>query len=263
MQVHLLPARTDNYIFVLREESGLTAVVDPGEAAPVRRFLEERDWNLDCIFVTHHHFDHVGGISELRARYGCKVYGSARDRKRIPEVTNELRGGDRFAFGRESVEVFAADGHTLGHILYWFPATAAVFVGDTLFSLGCGKLFEGNPKEMWGALTLLRQLPEGAQVYCAHEYTQENAEFARRVEPKNSELMARIHEVENLRARGRPTVPSSLQSEKMCNPFLRPESAELQASLGLAAGLELWEIFAATRAAKDRFDSGGPIISRS
>lgn len=255
IEVHQLQALSDNYAYILREpKSGLVATVDTPEAAPILRFLEERSWKLDFIFNTHHHRDHVGGNRELIARYGCEVYGSKKDRVRIPGITRELEDGDEFLFGEERVKVFSADGHTIGHIVYWMPGSHALFVGDTIFSLGCGKLFEGSPREMWTTLARLRDLPGDTNVYCAHEYTLENARYALLAEPGNKQLRARVKECQALRAMGKFTVPSTLASEKACNPFLRPESEELQKNVG-AVGRPLWEVFGATRAAKDDFDS--------
>ncbi len=255
LQIHRVPARKDNYAFVLRSPGGLTAVVDTPEVAPITRFLDERGWRLDIIFNTHHHGDHVGGNRDLIARYGCRVYGNALDAARITGLTNPVRGGDEFSFDGEKCRVISCDGHTIGHIAYWFPDSKAVFVGDTIFSLGCGFLFEGTPKQMWDSLSRLRELPGDTLVYTAHEYTLENAAYAVTAEPSNKALLARVKEAEALRAAGKFTVPSTMASEKACNPFLRPESAEIQRKVGMV-GRENWEIFGAVRADKDRFDKG-------
>lgn len=254
MEIHQLPARKDNYAYVLRTPEGLTAAVDTPEVKPIVDFLEHKGWKLDFIFNTHHHGDHVGGNRELIDRYGCRVYGSAKDEARIPGITDRVHDGDEFHFGKERVKVIACDGHTVGHIAYWFPDSKAVFVGDTIFSLGCGFLFEGSAKQMWDSLARLRQLPDETRVYCAHEYTLENAAYAITAEPGNAKLKARIKEAESQLAAGKPTVPSTIGSEKACNPFLRPESAEIQKKVGMR-GREPWEIFGAVRADKDRFDS--------
>jgi hydroxyacylglutathione hydrolase len=255
IEVVQIPARKDNYAFLLREPStGLVAAVDTPEIKPIQDALAARNWKLDFIFNTHHHADHVGGNRELIARYGCRVYGSAKDAARIPGIEIRLTGGDEFLFGREVVKVIACDGHTLGHIAYWMPASKALFVGDTIFSLGSGFLFEGTPEQMWDSLSRLRKLPDDTLVYCAHEYTLENAAYAVRAEPGNAALRARVREAEALRAEGKPTVPSTLGSEKACNPFLRPDSSELQSHVGMN-GRPLWEIFGAIREDKDRFDA--------
>jgi hydroxyacylglutathione hydrolase len=255
IEVHQLPVLSDNFAYVLREpHSGLVASVDSPDAAAITAFLESRGWGLAFIFNTHHHRDHVGGNRELMERFGCRVFGSAKDVSRIPCIGMKLKGDDEFPFGRETVKVFAADGHTRGHIVYWLPESRALFVGDTIFSLGCGKLFEGTPREMWATLAALRALPDDTLVYGAHEYTLENAAWALTVEPGNPALQARVAEAERQRAENKPTVPTTLGQEKSCNPFLRPESAEIQRHVG-AAGGELWEIFGAIRADKDAFDS--------
>lgn len=254
LEVYQLPARKDNYAYILREPvSGLVAAVDTPELAPIEQFLTGRGWRLDFIFNTHHHGDHVGANRALVERYGCRVYGAAKDAARIPGLDVGLRPGEEFDFGRLRGRVIACDGHTIGHIAYWLPEARALFVGDTIFSLGCGALFEGTARQMWDSLARLRELPDDTLVYCAHEYTLENAAYAIQAEPGNRELRARVGEAEAQRAQGRATVPSTLASEKACNPFLRPESPELQRHLGVT-GKELWEIFGATRADKDRFD---------
>jgi hydroxyacylglutathione hydrolase len=253
IQVFQLPARKDNYAYVLRTPDGLTAAVDTPDAKLILAFLEDKGWSLDFIFNTHHHGDHVGGNLELIERYGCKVYGAAKDEARIPGISVRLKDGDEFHFGKERVKVIGCDGHTIGHIAYWFPASKAVFVGDTIFSLGCGFLFEGTAEQMWHSLARLRQLPDDTLVYGAHEYTLENAAYALTAEPGNVALKARVKEAEAQIAAGKFTVPSTMASEKACNPFLRPESAEIQKKVGMR-GRELWEIFGAVRADKDRFD---------
>lgn len=256
IEVFQLPARKDNFAYLLREPgSGLVAAVDTPDADVISSFLDGRGWRLDIILNTHHHHDHVGGNLALAQRYGCRIYGAAKDAARIPGIGERLRAGDEFQLGRERVSVFGCDGHTIGHIAYWMPESKLLFVGDTLFSLGCGGLFEGSPLQMWDSLARLRELPGDTLVCCAHEYTLENAAYALTVEPGNQALRDRVREAERQRAEGKPTVPSTLASEKACNPFLRPESSEIQRRLGVE-GRELWEVFAAVRADKDRFDGG-------
>ncbi len=255
IEVHQLPVLRDNFAYILREpHSGLVATVDTPDAAPITAYLEGRGWDLDFIFNTHHHGDHVGGNRALIERFGCQVYGSLKDEARIPGITRRFRDGEEFFFGQERVQVFGADGHTRGHIVYWIPASRALFVGDTIFSLGCGKVFEGSAQEMWSTLSRLRELPDDTLVYGAHEYTLENAAYAITAEPGNTALRARVAEAQAQRVLGQATVPTTLASEKACNPFLRPESAEIQGKLGMR-GRELWQIFGATRADKDAFDS--------
>ncbi len=260
IEVHQLPVLSDNFAYIVREpQSGLVASIDSPDAVPIIAYLESRGWGLDFIFNTHHHSDHVGGNRKLVDRYNCRVYGSAKDAARIPGIQVKLNAGDEFTFGRETVKVFGADGHTIGHIAYWMPESRALFVGDTIFSLGCGKLFEGSARDMWATLSRLRELPDATLIYGAHEYTLENAAWAITVEPGNQALQARVREAKQQRAENKPTVPTTLATEKASNPFLRPESPEIQRNVGMdpTGNNELWEIFGAARACKDEFDSRG------
>lgn len=250
-----IPVLQDNFVYLLREPGGKVACVDPAVAEPVRRELDKRGWKLDFIFNTHHHRDHVGANLQLQAAFACEIYGAAKD-ERIPGKSRSLKHGDEFLFGQEKVKVFGCDGHTIGHIAYWLPESKALFSGDTIFSLGCGKLFEGTAEMMWESLGRLRELPGDTLIYGAHEYTLENADFAIQAEPNNPELVARILEAKQQRSEGKNTVPTTVSKEKATNPFLRPESPEIQARLG-AKGKNLWQIFGITREKKDHFDSTG------
>lgn len=253
LQIEQIPCLSDNYVYLVHEPAqGLTAVVDPAETAPVLAALAARGWRLTHILNTHHHYDHVGGNLELKAATGCKIVGPRADRERIPGIDEEVADGDTYAFGARTAKVFDVPGHTRGHIAYWFGEDAALFCGDTLFALGCGRLFEGTPVQMWDSLSKLRALPGDTRVYCAHEYTQSNGRFALSVEPGNAALVARMQEVDRRRAANEPTVPSRLAEELATNPFLRPDSAEIQRTVGLV-GAPLAEVFGATRARKDTF----------
>lgn len=253
LQIEQIPCLSDNYVYLVHEPAqGLTAVVDPAETAPVLAALAAHGWRLTHILNTHHHYDHVGGNLELKAATGCKIVGPRADRERIPGLDEEVADGDTYAFGARTAKVFDVPGHTRGHIAYWFGEDAALFCGDTLFALGCGRLFEGTPVQMWDSLSKLRALPGDTRVYCAHEYTQSNGRFALSVEPGNAALVARMQEVDRRRAANEPTVPSRLAEELATNPFLRPDSAEIQRAVGLV-GAPLAEVFGATRARKDTF----------
>lgn len=227
-----LPVLTDNYIYLLHDEvTGTTGVVDPAEAAPVLDELARRGWQLAWILNTHHHGDHVGGNAALVAATGCRVVGPRADQARIPLIQTQVGDGDVFELGAARARVFDTPGHTRGHIVYWFEQDAALFVGDTLFALGCGRLFEGSPEQMWASLAKLAALPPETRIYCAHEYTESNLRFALSVAPGDPALLARGERVRALRGESLPTVPSTLGEELATNPFLRAGSAARFAEL--------------------------------
>jgi hydroxyacylglutathione hydrolase len=253
LEIRLVPLLSDNYGYLLHDAAtGDTAVVDPSEAGPVLAALKAEGWRLNHILNTHHHPDHIGGNAELKAATGAKIAAPRADLHRIPAVDVPLAEGDRYRVGGSEAQIFAVPGHTSGHIALWFEADAALFSGDTLFSLGCGRLFEGTPEEMWRSLGKLRALPDATRVYCGHEYTQSNARFALTVEPDNAALQARAAEVAALRAAGRPTIPTILGVEKATNPFLRADQPAVQAAFG-SAGRSAADTFAAIRRGKDNF----------
>lgn len=227
LEIELLPILADNYCFLLKEpKSGLSAVVDPGTDAPVAARLEALGRGLDWIIVTHHHSDHTAGIAGLKQRFGCRVVGPAAEAQRIAGLDLEVAEGDRFALGEETATVIATPGHTSGHVSYHFPASEALFCGDTLFALGCGRLFEGDPPTMWRSLGKLMALDDDTRVYCGHEYTASNARFALSVDEQNAELRARAEEIERLRDAGEPTVPTTIGRERATNPFVRAKDAQ-------------------------------------
>jgi hydroxyacylglutathione hydrolase len=256
LQVRPLPAFADNYIWLVHglRDSRRVAVVDPGDAAPVLHALEADGLQLDSILVTHHHADHVGGVQALRDRFPVPVYGPAAER--IPGRTAALSGGDTVELPGLGLafEVLDVPGHTAGHIAYY--GHGALFCGDTLFSGGCGRLFEGTPEQMLGSLDALQRLPADTAVYCAHEYTASNLRFALAVEPVNVDLVAHADLVRELRARGRPTVPSTLGLERRINPFLRTRLPAVRAAAERRAGTSLAtdpEVFATMRQWKNEF----------
>ncbi|MCB0367054.1 MAG: hydroxyacylglutathione hydrolase [Bdellovibrionaceae bacterium] len=254
LAVELIPAFQDNYIFLLHDqEGGAVAVVDPGDAHPVQKALDQREWKLDQIFITHHHPDHIGGVQKLRDHYSCQVIGADKDKHRLPGLTLTVREGDQLLFGKSECQVIEVPGHTLGHVAYWFKEDRSLFCGDTLFAMGCGRLFEGTAEQMWESLSKLSTLPRNTQVFCAHEYTQANGEFATSLEPQNTALLERLKLVEESRKKGEPTIPTTLEWELLTNPFLRPKSEEIQRQLGLSPDLEDWQVFAEVRKHKDHF----------
>lgn len=251
LEIALIPALSDNYVYLAHDPaSGATAVVDPAEAAPVLAALEQRGWTLTHILNTHHHADHIGGNEELKARFGVPIVGPRADAARIPGIDVEVGDGDTYDFAGHQARVFDTPGHTRGHIAFWFPDSEALFCGDTLFALGCGRLFEGTPQQMWDSLCKLRALPDATRVYCGHEYTQSNARFALTIEPDNEELRARAAAIDALRAKGEPTIPSTLGEEKRTNPFLRADVPEVQEAVGMA-GADPAAVFGEIRKRKD------------
>jgi hydroxyacylglutathione hydrolase len=253
LEIVRIPALRDNYLWLARDPASLaTAVIDPAEAAPVTAELKSRGWRLTHILNTHHHADHVGGNAALKAATGCVIVGPRADAARIPGIEVEVGEGDTYRLGEAEARVFDVPGHTSGHIAYWFPESRALFCGDTIFALGCGRLFEGTPAQMWSSISKLRRLPPETRVYCAHEYTQSNARFALTVEPTNKALVARAEAVDRKRARGEATVPSTLGEEVATNPFLRADRPELLAAAGLD-GLDPVAAFGEVRRRKDKF----------
>ncbi len=253
MEIHLVPAFADNYIYLLRDPAtGAVGAVDPGDAGPVAAELDRRGWSLTHILNTHHHNDHVGGNRALKARYGAVIAGARADAARIPDMETLLDEGESLSFGSQTACVLFIPGHTAGHIAFWFPEAGAVFCGDTLFALGCGRLFEGTPAQMWDSLCKLRALPGHTRVYCGHEYTLSNARFAVTVDPGNDALRARAEAVAAARGRGEPTIPTTIAEERLTNPFLRADQPAVQAAVGLA-GADPVAVFAEIRRRKDEF----------
>ena len=259
-RIHSVAAFTDNYIWVLENGDNTALVVDPGDAAPVEAALLARGLSLSAILITHHHFDHVGGLEALKRAHGCAVYGPANPA--IQGIDHSLCGAGQQRIGAYDFEILAVPGHTLDHIAYFHAGNAEhpdslLFCGDTLFAGGCGRIFEGDAAMMHASLQRLAALPEHTQVFCGHEYTLANLAFARAADPCNRALDKRVEDAQALRAAGTPTLPSTLGLEQATNPFLRCARPELQAALpeALAAGGRDDPVatFAALRAWKDRF----------
>jgi hydroxyacylglutathione hydrolase len=252
-QTYLFPCLTDNFGVLLHDaDSGATAAIDAPEAAPVEAALAKTGWRLSDILVTHHHGDHTAGIPDLKRRHKCRVVAPHREAQRIAEVDETVGEGDIVRVGSLAGRVIETPGHTAGHISYFFPADNLAFVGDTLFSIGCGRVIEGNAEMMWQSLLKLRNLPDDTRFYCGHEYTQANIRFAKTVEPNNKALAARAAEVARLLAAGKPTIPATIGAEKKENPFLRADVPEVANAVGLA-GSPAWKVFAEIRERKNRF----------
>ncbi len=248
-----LPARSDNFAVLVHDPmSGATASIDAPDAAPIRAELEARSWTLTHIFVTHKHLDHVEGIKPLRQDFDITVIGPQKSAAETGLYDKSVADGDRLEFAGAEIRVIATPGHTLDHVSYFLPGEKVAFVADTLFALGCGRLFEGTPEMMWESLKKLRALPDETIIYCGHEYTAANAEFAVSIEPDNAALAARAAEIRALRAEGKPTLPTTIGREKATNPFMRADDPVLAGALGMA-GADPAAIFAEVRGRKDRF----------
>lgn len=251
LQVHQFPCLNDNYGFLLHDpESGETACIDTPDAEAYLREADARGWTITAIWNTHWHPDHAGGNAAIKARTGCEVIAPAVDAPKIAAVDRMVAGGDTAMLGRWQASVIDVGGHTMGHIAYHLPEAGIAFVGDSLFALGCGRMFEGTPPQFWASLSRLKALPGETLLYCAHEYTEANARFALHADPDNSALADYAAEIVRKRAAGQATVPMGLARELATNPFLRADQAEMQARWGGSAPPET---FAALRAAKDSF----------
>lgn len=252
-QIRLFMCLQDNFGALLHDpSSGATAAIDAPEAAPIEAALKGNGWKLTDILVTHRHGDHVGGIPELKQRHRCRVVAPAAEAAQIPLVDLEVKEGETVHVGTLAAHVLETPGHTLGHIAYWLHSDKLVFVGDTLFSIGCGRVIEGTPPMMWRSLAKLRDLPDDTRMFCGHEYTRANIAFAKTVEPNNQALAAREREVDKLLAAGKPTIPTTMAQEKAANPFLRADLPEVAAAVGMA-DRPAEEVFAEIRARKNRF----------
>jgi hydroxyacylglutathione hydrolase len=253
LEVHQFPTRSDNYgVLVHDPASGATAAIDAPDADELLAALHEKGWKLTYILTTHHHQDHTAGNAAVKRATGCTIVGPAREAGSIPGIDVKVSEGDTVEIGNAKAHVIETPGHTRGHVSYHFPDNDLVFVGDTLFSVGCGRLLEGDAKTMWSSLQKLAALPPKTSLYCGHEYTDANCRFALTVEPENDALRARAAEVAKLAERGEPALPTTIAQELATNPFLRPSSPAIQKRLGMEAR-PLAEIFGEIRRRKDRF----------
>ncbi len=252
-QIITIPCLTDNYAFLMHDpDNGATACIDVPDAAPIQAVLAERGWTLSDILITHHHWDHIDGVAALVDATGAKVWGCGADAHRLPPLDHALAEGDTFRIGTLRVEVMDVSGHCANHLAFHVPQAHAVFTADSLMALGCGRLFEGTPDQMWESLSKLAALPPETIVYSGHEYTATNARFALTIEPENSALISRSRAIEAARAAGDPTVPSTLADELATNPFLRAADPAIAAHLGLQNATPA-RVFAEIRARKDSF----------
>ncbi len=252
-KTYLFGCLKDNFgVLVHDPETGATAAIDAPEAAPVEAALRATGWQLSDILVTHHHADHTGGIAALKARHRCRVTAPRQEAARIPDVDATVGEGDTAKLGTLTARVLETPGHTAGHISYVFDADKLAFVGDTLFSIGCGRVIEGTPEMMWASLLKLRGLPDDTQIYCGHEYTEANIRFALTIEPDNKDLRARAEEAKRQIAAGQATIPTTMGEEKRANVFLRADVPAVAAAVGLS-GKAAEQVFAEVRARKNRF----------
>jgi len=253
LNVRQFICRSDNFGLLLHDEdSSLTASIDTPDGEAILEQLRIRGWRLSHIFNTHHHYDHVPGNELLKRETGCVIVGSKKDADRIPLIDERMEDLETFMFAGHPVQLIETPGHTSGSVCFYLPDDGLLFTGDTLFSMGCGRLFEGTPEMMWRSLQRLRALPDDTQVYCGHEYTITNAEFALEVEPDNEALRQRAEQARQLRRNRQATLPVSLGMEKATNPFLRPDQSDIQRHFDLMEQ-PVEETFAALRELRNRF----------
>ena len=253
LDIYMFPCLSDNYGFLIHDiDNKLTATIDTPEVSAIEQALDFKGWNLTHIINTHHHYDHAGGNLELKNKTNCQIIGPEMDQERIPGIDKKIGHEEVFYFGIHKVICYHTPGHTTGHVVYYFQDQKIAFVGDTLFAMGCGRLFEGTPEQMWNSLNIISNWPEETQLYCAHEYTKNNAEFAITIDPVNKNLIDRIKEVEEKRINDIPTVPTNVAIEKLTNPFLRASESEIKQALNMI-GHSDESVFAEIRRRKDSF----------
>ncbi len=253
LEMRVVPCLRDNYAYLLHDpQSGRTAVVDVPDTAPIHEALDKAGWRLSDILITHHHEDHIGGVMRLREDTGAAIWGAAADAHRLPPLDHALSEGDVVALGQERGAVLDVPGHTVGHIAYHFPQSKLAFTADSLMICGCGRLFEGSAAQMWDSLCKLMALPDDTLICSGHDYTLGNTAFATSAEPGNAALAARIAQMAQDRAAGRPMAVATLALEKATNPFLRANLPAMKAAHGMEAATDA-QMFAHLRALKDRF----------
>ena len=251
--IRVFPCLSDNFGVLLHDPlTRATAAIDAPEAKPIIAVLEREGWHLTDILITHHHADHVGGVQELKTRYNCRVYAPHDKKVAIANVDTRLAEGDRVRVGRFNARVLETPGHTLDHISYVFDDEKLLFAADTLFSIGCGRVIEGNHAMMWNSLLKLRDLPDDMNLYCGHEYTSANIKFAFSIEPDNEALKARARQVVTQLMNRQPTIPTTLGEEKKANVFLRADAPEVAAAVGMA-GRDAADVFGEVRERKNNF----------
>ncbi len=253
LEIVTIPCLSDNYAFLAHDRaSGETALVDVPEAGPILAELDARGWSLTHILITHHHWDHIGGLDEVLSRHKAQVIGAKADAERLPPLDLTVSEADTVTVGGENGTVIDVSGHTVGHIAFHFPKSKVVFTADSLMALGCGRVFEGTMPMMWQSLQKLAALPEDTIVCSGHEYTAANAKFALSVDPGNAALVSRAEVITQARSAGKPTGPSTLAEELATNPFLRAGAEDLKSALGMAGAPDT-DVFAEVRTRKDNF----------
>jgi len=253
MEITPIPCLSDNYAYIINDNnSKIVGVIDPSEASPIISFLSKNKLKLNYILNTHHHFDHIGGNTELKKLYNAKVVGFIDDKHRIPGIDIALNDNEKWNFGDLVVKILHIPGHTLGHICFFFEKNKLAFTGDTLFSLGCGRIFEGSHKQMLVSLNKIKKLPKDTKIYCGHEYTYKNAEFCMKYDSGNINLKKKFETVKKLRSQNLPTIPTSLEEELNSNIFLRCDQNELKTKLNMQ-NQDDYKVFKKVRDLKDSF----------
>ncbi len=252
-QVKIFKTLSDNYNYLIRDEiSGACALIDAGDEETTLKILQQTGWRISDIFITHHHWDHTNALLALKKKFNAKITGPALESDKIKGLDNLVKGGDEVSLGALKFDILDLGGHTLGHIGFFEKGGKHLFSGDCLFSLGCGRMFEGDAKQFWQSIKRIKQLDDESLIYCGHEYSLANAKFALSIDPNNQKLQQRLAEIENQLARGEFTIPTKLKDEKQTNPFLRADSEEMRQLLSMPSAKD-YEIFAKLRELKDNF----------